>query len=670
MKKLLVVSTLLFACLSYSCNTAPAKSPGTIAKKPAAKAKKPAGRPRRYKFIKPLPWKGDILSTLRKGHPRLLFTAADEKRIKKLAKTNELLAEIINQVNKNAERMLTEPVIVFKRSKRKRLVYLGSSRHAIARITALSMAYRMTGDKRFAERARKEMLAGVAHKNWNASHFLDLAELCHGLAIGYDWLYDTLSEKDRTAIRNAIIEKALKPGLKTYDGRGWSPSWHHQRSNWNQVCNAGLLMGALAIADEEPTIARKTVLHVLGSIPYGMTHYAPDGAYREGIGYWRYGTSFNVILINALETALGNDFGLCKTKGFDKTGFFVLQMVGPRGRSFNFADGGGSGFGPAHCMFWLGKKFNEPGFSWYESKYLKAAFAGCKKSGKTYKMYYFGHGRYFPLTIAWFDGRAKAPTQLDAFFDGFVPIAAMRSSWDKDGIYLAFKGGNNRAGHAHLDIGSFVLDADGVRWAADLGADWYGLPGYFSRRGKRWNYYRTSTRSHNTLVIGNKNQNEKDSVSNIITSLSMPARAHAVVDMTNAYRKQAEKVLRGVAMLNRSAVLIQDEITSPVADVRWGMLTHANIELDGAKAILTRSGKTLSAEIIEPAGAKFEIVSTAPPTKAEKQNKGTRMLATTVKPGKSKLVRIVILLKPVGEKWKDTPRPTILPLNMWKNGKK
>ena len=75
------------------------------------------------------------------------------------------------------------------------------------------------------------------------------------------------------------------------------------------------------------------------------------------------------------------------------------------------------------------------------------------------------------------------------------------------------------------------------------------------------------------------------------------------------------------------------------------------------------------ADYISPSGAKFEIVSTTPPTKKEKQNKGTRMLATTIKSGKSKQVRIIILLKSVGENWKKTPAPKIRLLAGWK-GKK
>ena len=50
---------------------------------------------------------------------------------------------------------------------------------------------------------------------------------------------------------------------------------------------------------------------------------------------------------------------------------------------------------------------------------------------------------------------------------------------NKEALFLAAKGGLNRGYHSHLDLGSFVLDAFGQRWAEDLGPEDYGLPGYF-----------------------------------------------------------------------------------------------------------------------------------------------------------------------------------------------
>lgn len=48
---------------------------------------------------------------------------------------------------------------------------------------------------------------------WNPSHFLDVAEMTGGLAIGYDWLYDDLSPESREKIRQAIVAKGLGPAL-------------------------------------------------------------------------------------------------------------------------------------------------------------------------------------------------------------------------------------------------------------------------------------------------------------------------------------------------------------------------------------------------------------------------------------------------------------------------
>ena len=82
----------------------------------------------------------------------------------------------------------------------------------------------------------------------------------------------------------------------------------------------------------------------------------------------------------------------------------------------------------------------------------------------------------------------------------------MRSEWnDADATFVGFKGGTNKAHHGHLDLGTFVLDSAGQRWAIDLGSDDYGSPDYFNGE-KRWGYYRASTAGHNTLVIDGRNQ--------------------------------------------------------------------------------------------------------------------------------------------------------------------
>ncbi|MCD4825862.1 MAG: heparinase II/III-family protein, partial [Phycisphaerae bacterium] len=413
------------------------------------------------------------------------------------------------------------------------------------------------------------------------------------------------------------------------------------------------------------------------SIPTSMAVYKLDGAWPEGPGYWIYGTNFNSLMISALDTALGNDFGLSKAKGFDKAGNFLMHIIQPGGkRCFNYADGG-RGMNIASAMFFLARKFDRPVYAWFERQRMLRRIERHKKQHSEYRMRYADSSRLYAMEIAWFDDRGtvagldKQP--LDILFRGIVPIVAMRSAWNDAGaLYVGFKGGINTISHGHLDIGSFVLESDGVDWAIDIGADHYSLPGYWDKKenGQRWKYYRLGSKSHNTLVIDGKLQRVSDKQNKIISFLSTPDRAHAVLDMSNTYKGQAKKVLRGVAMLDRRAVLIQDEITAPAGEVRWGMLTEAKITLDGAKATLTKDGKTLSAEILSPAGARFKIVTPPKPGKKERPHpKNLSMLAVFVKPtgnGKQPM-NITVLLKPTGPRWDELSLPKLRPLSEWEN---
>jgi hypothetical protein len=127
-------------------------------------------------------------------------------------------------------------------------------------------------------------------------------------------------------------------------------------------------------------------------------------------------------------------------------------------------------------------------------------------------------------------------------------------------------------------------------------------------------------------VIGDKLQNTA-AAAKVVDFGVTPSRVHATVNRTDAYKGQATSVVRTIELLDRRIVRVLDEITDPKGEVRWGMVTEADIKLDGNKAILGQQGKKLTAEMVSPPGAKFEIVSTKPPTLRENQNQGTRMLA-------------------------------------------
>ena len=87
---------------------------------------------------------------------------------------------------------------------------LDKSREALRRLFYLGYSYRLTNEIKYAQRAEKEMLAIAKFSDWNPTHYLDVGEMTMAMAIGYDWIYPTLSPESRKAISQAIIEKGLK----------------------------------------------------------------------------------------------------------------------------------------------------------------------------------------------------------------------------------------------------------------------------------------------------------------------------------------------------------------------------------------------------------------------------------------------------------------------------
>ena len=107
----------------------------------------------------------------------------------------------------------------------------------------MALAFRLSGEQKFAQGAIREMLVAASFRDWNPRHFLDTAEMTTALAIGYDWLYDDIPPADRQTIRQAMVEMGLEEGMKVYRSKGW---WSVGDNNWNQVCNGGMILGALA----------------------------------------------------------------------------------------------------------------------------------------------------------------------------------------------------------------------------------------------------------------------------------------------------------------------------------------------------------------------------------------------------------------------------------------
>lgn len=585
-----------------------------------------------------IPPASEILAHLNQSHPRLLVSSNDFDRLKTRIESDSLLRSWQAVLHKEADGLLNAPPSRYEIPDGLRL--LETSRRVLNRIYTLALVYRLEGDRKYAERAWRELEAAANFRDWNPRHFLDTAEMTHAFAIGYDWLYNAWTDEQRGVLHQAILEKGFKPALNLYRNHS---SWTRMRHNWNQVCNGGIGMGALALAEVEPETAGEILHAALESIQLAMAEFAPDGAWKEGPGYWNYATSYNVTFLAALDSALGTDFDLHKMTGFRETGLFPIYLTGPIGRTFNYADGGDRTI-RAPQLFWLARKFQQPIFAWGERQVAAPS----------------------ALDLLWFDSEGTGPKSEglppDKYFRG-AEVVMLRSDWENPkALFVGFKAGDNKANHSHLDLGSFVFDALGARWAIDLGSDDYNLPGYFGNQ--RWNYYRLRAEGQNALVINPGPGPDQDpaAAARIVRFQSNPDRAFGVADLTQAYRQNARKVWRGVALLDRRKLLVQDEIQADKpAEVWWFMHTPADIKLEngGRSALLHQLGQQLRAEVLSPEGATFQFMDAQPLPSSphpERQAKNERVKKLALHLNDIKETRIAILLTPAAT---EEPGPPI-----------
>lgn len=521
------------------------------------------------------------------GHPRLLLKAGEEDAVRSAIAVQPVLKEADAAIMSYCDKVLVLPPHPRKMAGQR----IDNMREVLKRIFSLSYAYRVHSDIRYADRAITEMLSAAEYVDWNPKHFLDAAEICMGMSIGYDWLYDLLSDKQKGIIAEAIRNNAFITSQN--DKYNWFYSAFH---NWNQVCNAGLVYGAIALWDEYNNYANLILDRCFDTNYLPLREgYSDEGAYAEGYSYWGYGTGFQIMLIAGLESAFGSDLGLMDNYGkFYRSGHFMQMMNRPTGYCFNYADSGRWAT-TEHVMAWLAlksgdntllyeelKKIHRYGFTKLDSDRLLPLFLICGKD----------------LDF----GKIEKPTSRFYSTGGLTPLYIYRSGWEsEDDTYLGIKAGLASSNHAHNDTGSFIFDADGVVWADDIGSQPYlslesrgiDLWNRWQNSG-RYDVFRISPFSHNIITV---NGHKPDVYQYIDFSRVWceDSRKGAEINLKMPYWEDLQAYTRTIALEGEddSVLVIEEKLQAREnpANIRWCMCSMADAELLDSRTIrLSKNG--------------------------------------------------------------------------------
>ena len=483
------------------------------------------------------------------------------------------------------------------------------SREVISRMVILGYAWQITGDEKYAERAWDELHNVCNYDDWCTSHFLATAEMALAVSIGYDWLYDYLTAEQKDFLAKTTYEYAIKPALSKNYLKNWF-TW--SKNNWNSICYSGVGIASMTFSSYYPDEAAEFLKMCYEAMPVAFTNFTPDGVYAEGPGYSQSGMNSIVFFVATSKNYFGTDYGLSEIDGFKELGKFPVYITTPTG-VFNFGDNKDRMcFSPA--LHWYASEYDSPLLACYQMWDVPGVFSPDTSEGTERN----GKGKEDALSLLWYDRSYTAENAdfsdealaLKLGSDVGQELVFLRSAYlDKNGTFAGIKGGYNYTNHGDLDIGTFVFDTMGERWAEELGPGAYDAPNYFVNlpAGGRWKNYCKRAEGQNTLVINPKMTIDDQyalAKASFTSFEETDDGGRCSLNMTDAFRMNGVlKATRDFELYdNSSSLKITDKVICSVpSEIYWFMHTKADIEIseDGKTAVLTIGDKQLKVSLLK-----------------------------------------------------------------------
>jgi Domain of unknown function (DUF4962)/Heparinase II/III-like protein len=375
--------------------------------------------------------------------------------------------------------------------------------------------YKIEGDKKYLNAARKYMDAAVSFDIWGyASNKpnVDLAagHLLYGMGWAYDLLYHDLSEQERARYREKLVKQSrlMADYFKPKSGKTYAYSQNH-----TFIPIAGLGVAAYALYDETPEAPEWAKL-ARAIFDRTLATYSQDGYYYEGFEYWIFSTPWLVHYMDAQAHATGEDL-------YDRPGFrlmheYVAHSMLPSGDYiFDFGDVFEGPLTRAHKGEEYPRTHPQGHFNTNYNLLYRVAqrFQSGEAQGVAEWLKGFGHVNAEDFwSLIWYDAKLKpVPIEKQQAWHYFPDhdVFYWRSDWTKNATAFAFKCGPPEghhaeplleqfpewrlsSGHAHPDANSFIIFARGLYLTGDTG--YAGVP---------------MTEHHNTLLVNGKGQGKE-----------------------------------------------------------------------------------------------------------------------------------------------------------------
>ena len=396
----------------------------------------------------------------------------------------------------------------------------------------------------------------------------------------FDKIDPVISQRLRHTLQERILDPYMNNDREWWMAFQWKPGMII--NNWNPWCNSNVLQCYLLLENDRDRLA-KAVWRSMQSVDKFINFVKADGACEEGPSYWGHAAGKMYDYLQILSDGTAGKVSLFNESMIRRMGEYMSRSYVGNGWVVNFADASAQGGGDPLLIYRFGKAVNSD-----EMMHFAAYLLNGRKPYAT-----MGNDAFRSLqSLLCCNELAKATPKHDMPDVTWYPETEFCYMKNKNGMFVAAKGGFNNESHNHNDVGTFSLYVNTIPVIIDAGVGTYTKQTFGKDRYTIWTM---QSNYHNLPMINGVPQkfgqeykatntvcNEKKRMFSTDIATAYPAEAK-VKSWVRSYALDDKKLIIG-------DIYTLDEAIAPnqMNFLTWGNVTFPSagkirIEVKGQK---------------------------------------------------------------------------------------
>lgn len=303
----------------------------------------------------------------------------------------------------------------------------------------------------------------------------------------FDKVNPEISRRLRSELQARILDTYMN------EDRFWWMAFDYKPgmmvNNWNPWCNFNVLQCFLLLEDNTNVLSN-AVFRTMMSIDQFINYTHSDGACEEGSSYWGHAAGKMYDYLQLLDDATGGGISIFNEPIVRNMGEYISRSYVGNGWVVNFADASARGGGDGPLIYRYGRAVNSLEMMRYAAYLESPEKNRMPSSGRD--IFRILQTCLFRDELTLVEPKHQTPGYI------WYPETEFCYIKDKNGMFVAAKGGYNNESHNHNDIGTFSLYVNTVPLIIDAGVGTYTRQTFSN---ERYNIWTMQSNYHNVPLI-------------------------------------------------------------------------------------------------------------------------------------------------------------------------